>query len=67
MACFRVAYTNDTSVDLRSRRNSREASELDCCYAQARKLLLENKDKPEALLAHPVEEKTCWVTKFSRF
>jgi cell division protease FtsH len=51
-------YTNDTSDGLRSRRDTRVAAELGRYYTQVRKLLLENKDKLEALSARLVEEKT---------
>ena len=51
-------YADESSDGLRDRRDTRVASELEHYYAQVRKLLLENKDKLEALSARLVEEKT---------
>jgi cell division protease FtsH len=51
-------YADESSNGLRDRRDTRVALELERYYAQVRKLLLENKDKLEALSARLVEEKT---------
>ncbi len=51
-------FANDTSDGLLNRRDTRVATELERYYTQVRKLLMENKDKLEALSACLVEEKT---------
>ena len=51
-------YTNDASEELRNRRDTRIALELEHYYTKIRKLLLENKGKLEALASRLMEEKT---------
>ena len=54
----KFVFTQDPSNEVRARRDAQVATELDRYYAQTRQLLLENREKLEALTARLVEEKT---------
>ena len=59
MAAFdQFVFSGEASDGLLDRRDTRIAAEVNRYYSQVRKLLLENKDKLEALSARLVEEKT---------
>jgi cell division protease FtsH len=51
-------FANETSDGLLDRRDTRVAAELERYYTQVKKLLLENKDKLDALSAQLVQKKT---------
>lgn len=54
----KFVYCDDTSDDMRARRDAVVAAELERYYAQTRQLLIENRSKLEALSSRLLAEKT---------